>query len=88
MCYRNVIGVAIYDDRFGVGTLPILLDDVNCQGNEAALADCPHRAWGQHNCERSEDVSVMCVDRVIITGRLRIYDLQLHIDSQRSLLRL
>ena len=64
---RN-LGVSFGDARFGEGTLPILLDEVNCVGNETTLADCEHAAWGDHDCQHDEDVSVMCVDSLNITG--------------------
>jgi len=60
--------VALFDERFGAGTGAILLDDVNCRGDETSLADCQHGGWGQHNCGHSEDVSIMCVDSLAITG--------------------
>ena len=52
----------------GAGTGEILLDDVNCVGNETSLADCRHAGWGEHNCGHHEDVSIACVDSVDITG--------------------
>lgn len=67
MSIRNY-GLALFDERFGAGTGAILLDNVNCKGNETSLADCQHAPWGQHNCGHSEDVSIMCVDSLDITG--------------------
>jgi len=63
-------GVAHGGSRYGEGTGDILLDDVNCMGNETSLGDCQHAGWGEHNCAHHEDVSVMCVDSIDITGRL------------------
>ena len=45
--------------RFGQGSDPILLDDVRCRGNEAVLFECTHAGVGNHNCEHSEDASVI-----------------------------
>ena len=53
---------------FGEGTSEILLDNVNCLGNETSLADCQHRGWGVHNCGHHEDVAIKCVDNLAITG--------------------
>ena len=44
---------------FGFGGGPILLDDVECVGNESRLVDCPRRTTG-HNCGHHEDVGVRC----------------------------
>lgn len=41
-------------------SLPIWLDDVNCQGTELRLADCAARAIGTHNCNHNEDVGIRC----------------------------
>ncbi|XP_055567958.1 deleted in malignant brain tumors 1 protein-like [Falco cherrug] len=48
--------------KFGRGLDTIWLDDVNCTGGEAALADCPARPWGEHNCYHGEDASAICAD--------------------------
>jgi len=66
-CCSN-LGIALNVNRYGQGTGDILLDDVNCVGNETSLGDCQHAGWGEHNCAHHEDVSVMCVDSIDITG--------------------
>ena len=47
-------------NRYGPGTGPILLDNVDCVGNETSIADCDHNGWNSHNCGHHEDVSVLC----------------------------
>ena len=46
---------------FGLGTGPILLQDVNCTGGEANLLQCHAHSRGANSvCKHSEDVSVIC----------------------------
>ena len=48
-------------DEFGMGSGPIHLDDVKCEGEETNLLSCPQLAQNiQHNCKHSEDAGVKC----------------------------
>ncbi|XP_041669446.1 HHIP-like protein 1 [Cheilinus undulatus] len=52
---------AAKNSEFGEGrNLRILLDDVQCEGNEATLLDCKHAGLATHNCAHYEDAGVIC----------------------------
>lgn len=38
----------------------ILLDNVDCIGNETSLLDCGHEGVSQHNCIHKEDTGIIC----------------------------
>ena len=52
--------------RFGRGTGTIWMDDVRCTAAHEAIEDCPHNGWGVHNCDHSEDASVICGSTAIV----------------------
>ncbi|XP_069738808.1 scavenger receptor cysteine-rich domain-containing protein DMBT1-like [Phaenicophaeus curvirostris] len=61
--------------HFGQGSGPIWLDNVQCRGNEDALAHCPARPWGVTNCDHGEDVGVVCAGPTTASPRvLRLRD--------------
>lgn len=49
---------------FGSGNAKILMDDVDCSGNEGRLRDCHFAGWNQHNCDRSEVVGIACGGKI------------------------
>ena len=46
--------------RFGGGVGQIWLDDVECDGSELDLTNCPRSSFGDHNCNHGEDAGVIC----------------------------
>ncbi|KAK1885791.1 Neurotrypsin [Dissostichus eleginoides] len=56
--------------HFGKGSGRVLLDEVRCTGNELTLEQCPKSAWGEHNCQHSEDAGVSC--NPLTDGSLRL----------------
>ena len=65
--------------RYGAGNGPIWLDDVECNGTETNISQCRHNGWGSHNCDHSNDVSVLCSTMRLVgsvspyEGRLEVY---------------
>lgn len=49
-----------YKAFFGRGRDQVWLDDVECTGHEKSLADCPHRGFGEHDCDHNEDAGIVC----------------------------
>ena len=53
-------GTATMRASFGEGAGDILMNNVQCTGQETSLAHCTFNGWGSHNCRHSEDAGVEC----------------------------
>lgn len=49
-----------YKAFFGRGQDQVWLDDVECTGHEKSLTECPHRGFGEHDCDHNEDAGIVC----------------------------
>eukprot|EP00105_Crassostrea_gigas_P029099 XP_011450934.1 PREDICTED: uncharacterized protein LOC105344759 [Crassostrea gigas] len=56
--WQNAVQTSIFSD--GDQLEMILLDNVQCHGNEANIFSCSHSGIGHHNCVHGEDVGVIC----------------------------
>uniref|UniRef100_A0A8C1M730 Neurotrypsin n=1 Tax=Cyprinus carpio TaxID=7962 RepID=A0A8C1M730_CYPCA len=73
---------------FGAGSGRVLLDEVSCTGNELSIEQCPKTAWGEHNCDHTEDAGVSCIPltdgAVRLVGGVKGYEgrLEVHYRGQ------
>ncbi|XP_047665042.1 scavenger receptor cysteine-rich domain-containing group B protein [Tachysurus fulvidraco] len=69
VCRQLECGLAVAvgtSSRFGQGSGPILLDNVDCNGGETDLSQCGNQGWGIHNCYHYEDVAVTCKGNTVL----------------------
>ena len=58
------LGSYFSSDYFGQGTIPVVMDYVNCSGSESNLWDCNHFTHS-YGCTHSDDVGVRCQPGVL-----------------------
>uniref|UniRef100_A0A671Q8A8 SRCR domain-containing protein n=1 Tax=Sinocyclocheilus anshuiensis TaxID=1608454 RepID=A0A671Q8A8_9TELE len=54
--------------HFGPGSGKIWMDNVICSGSESSIFDCSKKKMGDHNCEHSEDVGIICSGIRLVGG--------------------
>ncbi|XP_062415776.1 deleted in malignant brain tumors 1 protein-like [Pungitius pungitius] len=82
-CQELDCGTALsvkYKAHFGRGKGQVWLDDLDCTGHEMSIADCPHRGFGEHDCDHNEDASVVCSESIRLvngtdrcSGRVEVF---------------
>ncbi|KAH3795527.1 hypothetical protein DPMN_149082 [Dreissena polymorpha] len=58
--FHEAEGVAVINGSYGFGSGQILLDDLNCSGEETSILQCQHKPIGENDCTHDEDVGVAC----------------------------
>lgn len=53
---------AVINGRYGPGTGPVWLTNVNCVGSETTLTNCSFVGWGNTGCDHTQDAGVVCSD--------------------------
>ena len=53
-------GIAYSNARFGAGTGPIFLDEVQCTSSSSQLLECSSTPILTHTCQHSADAGVGC----------------------------
>ncbi|KAK7508681.1 hypothetical protein BaRGS_00000247, partial [Batillaria attramentaria] len=74
---------------FGEGTVPILLDELECTGLETNLLDCVHVGVGNHDCSHIEDAGLQVKAHQILetphcSRQLRLKKLTEYVDISQS----
>ncbi|XP_078503458.1 soluble scavenger receptor cysteine-rich domain-containing protein SSC5D-like [Lissotriton helveticus] len=49
-----------YISSFGISPLPVLMSNVQCQGDESALWKCAQRGWNVNTCPTGRNAGVTC----------------------------
>ena len=64
-------GAATSHSEFGAVAGDFVMDDVECEGDEADLTDCQHSV--AHNCGVTEGAGVRCSARKLLNMNIRLW---------------
>ena len=73
MCVMNTEPEAYGNATFGEGEGYIYIKNVQCNGSESTLEDCPASEVGVHDCTHSEDAGVRCQSMCACTSYNKYY---------------
>ena len=59
-CVADVVAHRFATGMFGLGSGPIFLENLACNGEEGEILDCPRSVPGLHQCDHSQDAGVQC----------------------------
>ena len=45
---------------YGSSSVPVIMDDLQCRGEETDIAACHFRGWGMSNFDYTEAVAITC----------------------------
>ena len=63
--YKHLTGaIAVTSEVFAEYTKPILLTEINCNGTEHALLNCPVNDTQGYTCDPDQDAGVVCQSKV------------------------
>ena len=54
--------------QFSNPSVPIVLSNVDCNGSEPSLQNCPHSTGSQASCDAAEDAGAVCQGMFYIEG--------------------
>ena len=58
-----------YIESFGEGSGQMILNDIECMGNETSLSQCPHNDSGPHSCVHFQNIGVQCLTGMTIPNK-------------------
>ena len=57
----------IYDGPyFGEGTGNVMVEGLDCNGNESYFTECNSKPWLSNQCPHSKDVSIDCIGNTML----------------------
>ena len=58
--YVNIGGYAFAGSRFDSGDIPIIVQNINCNGTEESLTKCPAISFATSSCNKTTVAGLIC----------------------------